>query len=361
MRRFLAAALLAAPLAAFPADTLKVSPEQMKALGVETLALASQAAPEMQGLPAQVAIPNSQLQVLSAPLAGLVERVLVAAQQPVKKGELLAVLQSPALADLQHTFLQAATQASLARATLERDEKLYAEGIIAESRLLAARSHHVEVAADLAERMQALRLAGMSRAAIERLRAGSRVGSAIELRAPIDGVVLEQVAVAGQRLEPAAPVLKLARLDPLWLEIQLPVARREEVREGSAVTVPAVVAAGEVIAIGRSVVSANQTILVRARIDRGAARLRPGQYVEASIATAGEAGRWSVPAGALARVAGAPVVFVRTLEGFRVQPVKVVSESADQGVIAGPLKGDERIAVKGVAALKAALAGIGPD
>src|SRR5574340_461935 len=141
MRRFLAAALVAAPLATLAADILKVSPEQVKALGVETIALASQAAAEIRGLPAQVVIPNAQLQVVSAPLAGLVERVLVAAHQPVKKGEVLAVLQSPALADLQHTFLQAATQASLARATLQRDEKLYAEGIIAESRLLAARSH----------------------------------------------------------------------------------------------------------------------------------------------------------------------------------------------------------------------------
>ena len=40
-------------------------------------------------------------------------------------------------------------------------------------------------------------------------RAGRGLGTGIDLVAPIDGVVLEQMAVPGQRLEAAAPVMKL--------------------------------------------------------------------------------------------------------------------------------------------------------
>jgi CRP-like cAMP-binding protein len=299
MRGVSLAALLLAPLLSLAAEELKVSPEQVKALGIETASVSTQAKAEITGLPALVVVPNEQLQVVAAPLAGLVERVLVAAHEPVKKGQVLARLQSPELADLQHTYLQAATQASLARSTLERDEALYRDGIIAESRYLASRSHAVETAADLAERTQALRLAGMSAEAIARLRAGQRVGTLVELVSPLDGVVLEQLAVAGQRLEAAAPVFRVARLAPLWLEIQLPVARLGEVRERAAVSVPAAPASGEVIAVGRSVSSGNQTVLVRARVDGGAERLRPGQYVEASIAALTRDARFSVPAGAV--------------------------------------------------------------
>lgn len=356
----LLALLLAAPLLALAAEELKVSPAQIKALGIETAQVAPQASAEISGLPALVVVPNEQLQVVSAPVAGLLEQVLVAAHQAVKKGQVLARLQSPDLADLQHTYLQAATQANLARANLERDTALYKEGIIAESRYLASRSHAIETAADLAERTQALRLAGMSSAAIEKLRAGQRVGTLVELVAPFDGVVLEQLAVAGQRLEPRAPVVKVARLSPLWLEIQLPIARLAEVREGAAVSVPSAPASGEVIAVGRSVASGNQTVLVRARIDRGAGRLRPGQYVEASLAASGQGAAIGVPAQAVARIAGKPVVFVRTAQGFTAQPVEVLGEAAGQAVVAG-LKGDEQVAVKGVAALKAALAGMGTE
>lgn len=357
---FFAALLVVAPLLALAAAELKVSPEQVKALGIETARVAPQASAEISGLPALVVVPNEQLQVVSAPLAGLLEQVLVAAHQPVKKGQVLARLQSPELADLQHTYLQAATQANLARANLERDTALYKEGIIAESRYLAARSHAIETAADLAERTQALRLAGMSTEAIAKLRAGQRVGTLVELFAPFDGVVLEQLAGAGQRLEPRAPVVKVARLSPLWLEIQLPIARLGEVREGAAVSVPSAQASGEVIAVGRSVASGNQTVLVRARIDRGAERLRPGQYVEASLAVSGQGASAGVPAEALARIGGKPVVFVRTAQGFSAQPVEVLGEASGKAVVAG-LKGDEQVAVKGVAALKAALAGIGTE
>lgn len=356
----LAVLLFVAPLVGLAADEVKVSPAQAKALGIETAPVTPRAGAEITGLPALVVVPNDQLQVVSAPLAGLLEQVLVAAHQSVKKGQVLARLQSPELADLQHTYLQAATQANLARANLERDTALYKEGIIAESRFLATRARAVETTADLAERTQALRLAGMSSADMAKLRAGQRVGTLVELVAPFDGAVLEQLAVAGQRLEPRAPVVKVAQLAPLWLEIQLPIARLAEVREGAAVRVPAVQASGEVIAIGRSVASGNQTVLVRARIDQGTDGLRPGQYVEASLAVSAQAGAFGVPAQAVARLAGKPVVFVRTPEGFTAQPVEVLGEASGSAVVAG-LQGDEQVAVKGVAALKAAAAGIGTE
>ena len=360
MRMFMLALGIALPLGCAAADEVKVAPEQIRALGILTAPLSREAAAEISGLPALVVVPNEQLQVVSAPLAGLLEQMLVAAHQPVKKGQVLARLQSPDLADLQHTYLQAATQANLARANLERDAALFREGIIAESRYLASRSRSVETAADLAERTQALRLAGMPPEAIARLRAGQRVGTLVELAAPFDGVVLEQLAVAGQRLDPRAPVVTVARLSPLWLEIQLPIARLAEVREGAAVAVPASRASGEVIAVGRSVTSGNQTVLVRARIDRGAERLRPGQYVEASLAVPDQKASFGVPAEALVRIAGKPAVFVRTEQGFSARPVQVLGEAAGKAIIAG-LKGDEQVAVKGVAALKAAAAGIGGE
>jgi len=352
-------AALFAPITVLGADALKISPGQIAALGVETVALEARRTGEIQGLPAHVVVPNHQMQVVSTPLPALVERVLVSTQQPVRKGQLLARLQSPGLAELQHTFLQASTQLGLARANLERDERLHAEGIIAESRLLATRSRHTEVSVDLAERTQALRAAGMSDDAIARLRAGQRVGTAIELSAPFDGVVLEQMAFAGQRLEAASPILKLARLEPLWLEIQLPIARLAEVREGAEVSVPTQQASGRVIAIGRSVVASNQTVMIRAEMARNAAQLRPGQFVEASIAVGDEGARWTVPSSALARVGGRALVFVRSAEGFRAQQVRVVNETAAHAEIAGDLRAGEQIAVKGVAALKAALIGIG--
>jgi len=356
----LAAAACFAPADALhAAGELKLSPAQIAALGVETVPLSAPRLGELQGLPARVVVPNHQLRVLSAPLAGLVEQVAVATEQPVRKGQFLLRLHSSSLAEVQRTFLQAATQLELATTRRDRDEKLFADGIIAESRVEAARTHRAESAADYAERTQALRLAGMSDAAIGELRAGRRVDAALELSSPIEGIVLEQLAVAGQRVDASAPLLKIGRLDPLWLEIEIPAARLAGVRAGAAVRVPAADAEAKVLTIGRSINRANQTVTVRAVTTRGAERLRPGQSLEVTLAELAVGGEWNIPTGGISRTAGTATVFVKTPAGFRAQQVRIVSEGAEQTVVAGALKSSDRIAVKGIAALKAALAGIG--
>jgi len=349
------------PAQASAPPEVRIDDAQRKALGIETAAPVPAQAGDVQGLPARVVIPNHQLRMVSAPLAAMVEQILVATEQQVRKGQRLVRMLSPGLADLQHTYLQAVTHYELARDSLLRDEKLIEAGVIPESRMVATRSRMNEVSADLAERLQALRLAGMSDAAIEQLRQGRAVGSVIELTAPMDGVVVEQLATVGQRVEAAAPLIKLARLDPLWLEIQVPVARLSGLERGAPVRVPGADASGTVLAVGRSVAAESQTALVRAEITRGAARLRPGQLVEASLQTSPEGGQWRVPNAALARQGGRVFVFVRTGTGFRAQPVRIVGEGAESSLIATPLGAADRIAVRGVASLKSALLGIGVE
>lgn len=357
------AAILASPLHA--AEEVPVSAAQMKSLGIETAALAAQRAGELSGLPAQVVVPNNQLHVLSAPIPVLVERMLATAGEHVKKGQVLARLQGPAVVEMQRAYLQAASQLRLSKDNLARDEKLFEEGIIAESRYRATRSQHAELAAAYTERRQVLRLAGMSEAAIARLQSGSGLGSAIDIASPVEGVVLEQMATAGQRLEAASPIFKLAKLDPLWLDIQLPIARQDLVAAGDQVTLPAQQATGRVLVVGHGV-GGSQTVLVRAEITRGAERLHPGQFVEATVISAVRdtrtaSGLWSVPNGSLARLQGRVLVFVQTAKGFRAVPVGLVAEGAQSSTVRAELKGDERIAVSGVSALKAALMGIGGE
>ncbi len=357
-----AVGLAVAATIAAAADEIKITPQQVKTLGIQTIPLSAAGATGGHGLPGQVVVPNNQLYIVSAPLAGLVQTTLAAVNDRVKKGQPLVRLQSPALIDAQRGYLQAAVQSQLARDTARRDENLFKEGIIAESRYLAARGNFAQAAAGLAERRQALRLYGMSDAAINRLQAGHALSDTVDLTSPIDGVVLEQTAVAGQRAEASAPLYKIGKLSPLWLEIQAPVGLAAGMREGGAVKVPAYGAAGKVVSIGRSVAPGSQTVMVRAEVTTGAQNLRVGQFVEAQVAAATTgAQEWRVPNVALVRNQGKAYVFVQTPAGFRAQPVTVVSETAEVAVIGGALRGNERVAVSGIAALKGAWIGVGGE
>jgi cobalt-zinc-cadmium efflux system membrane fusion protein len=363
-----AAALLVLCLAAGAASAadpvVELSTAQEKALGIETAVLRAGSGGEIAGLAAQVVVPNSQIHLVAAPVAGLVERIPVAVNGSVRAGQVLARILSPALAELQRGFVQASVQAQLAADNLQRDEALYRDGIIAESRLRATRGQHAEASAVLTERRQALHLAGVPEGAIARLASGQAQGAAIEVRAPADGVILEQMVAIGARVDAATAMFRLAKLEPLWLEIQAPVSSLARVRIGAAATVPAAQASGRIISIGRNV-DANQTVRVRAEITRGAASLMPGQMVEAVIATGEEQARgtFAIPSAAIVRIDGRSVVFVRSARGFVATPVTVTSETATAslGTLTGALRGDERIAVRGVAALKARLSGIGTE
>jgi multidrug efflux pump subunit AcrA (membrane-fusion protein) len=180
----------------------------------------------------------------------------------------------------------------------------------------------------------------------------------IEITAPVNGVALELMAVPGQRVEAAMPLVKLAQIVPLWLEIQAPIAQIFGLKAGSVVSVPAYQASGKVVQIGRSVEEGSQTVTVRAEISHGAENLRPGQFVEAVLAVDGDDKHWHVPNSALVRQRELAYVFVQTATGFIARPVKLGGETAGNSVVIAEFKGDERIAVSGTVSLKAMWQGL---
>lgn len=344
-------------VAADASNVIHVDAKQMQALRVETAPLGKAGDATHRSFPAQVVIPNAQIRVIAAPLAGLVQTLAVAPNDVVKKGQLLARLQSPMLVDAQREFLQAASQAQLAQSHFKRDEQLFKEGIIAESRYQAAQASHLQAAAILSQHSQVLRLLGMGEGAIAELRSGRGMSSTLDIVAPISGTILEQMAATGQRVESAAPLYKLAQLTPLWLEMQATPAAAQGITPGAAVSVKG--ASGKVLSVGRQLSAGSQTVIIRADLGKGAEQLSAGQFVEAQVAVSGGDKQWQIPASALARHQGKVYVFAQAKDGFVAMEVKVLSESPSVCAITGALRGDERIAVKGIAPLKAIWTGAG--
>lgn len=339
---------------AWAVEPLLLQPAQAKVLGIET-AVAAEATPSRGGnLPARIVVPNSQMRILAAPVDGLVERLAVAPGSVVRYGQVVAQLASPQALELQRDVLQSTNQAALLQQNLKRDEQLFAEGLIPESRLQATRAATIQAGAQASERRQGLALAGV---------APGKPGAPLILRAPIDGVVLEQGVQLGERIQATTLIYRIAKLSPLWLEIQAPLEFAARLREGMAVKIADSEVSGKLIVVGRAVDPASQSVLLRAEIREGAASLRPGQVTAVEINTPAGLGQ-SLPAAALARHAGQVFAFVQTASKdplrFEARPVHIISQGGDSVVVTG-LKAEERVAVKGVSGLKAMLSGIGGE
>lgn len=357
----LLAALSIANAHAAESTQIPMTARQQQALGIVSAPVMAASTVTGRRLPGEITVPVGQERVVSATQAGLVDAVFVAAGQHVKKGQAMAHVSSPDLVILQRDYLQALTQARLARNTLDRDAMLFKEGIIAERRYLTTKSNHEELVAILAQRRQALKLAGISDAAIARLETQGEFSSGMTISAPMEGQVLEQMVIAGQRVDPATPMFRIARLTPLWLEIHAPIESLASIKPGMQVRVPKYRAEGKVVAIIRNINKNDQTMHVRAEITKNSDMLSPGQFVEAEIAAESVAGKQSaVPKTAIIRAGAESYVFVQNDKGFMPRKITIVSEQSDH-VVVSDLAGNEKIAVSGTVALKAAWTGIGGE
>lgn len=343
-RTFFASMTVAALLGSAPIfadDVLPLTAAQKQNLGIVTAVAVSQSAGPALTYPARVTLPPASVRVVAAAGAGLVTQLHVQAGDTVKRGAPLVTLSMPGLADAQNALTQARLKSQLAVSNAARDQKLFAEGLIAESRLRATQSETQSARASLAAAQTTLSMLG----------AGKVSGSAITLTAPIAGVVTESAAEPGERVDAGMALVKVADLSKLALEIPLSTAQARQVAVGQAVTVADSPASGRVTALLPQL-NASQSVLARASLVDPQGLLRPGQSVQVALAGAQSAQGLAVPAAALVWKANLPYVFVETAQGFAPTPVKLVRQNASQAEVTGLAPGS-RIAVKGVAALKA--------
>lgn len=360
--RALAFALLLSALpwraaAAPPPAEFAVSTAQMQSLGVTLLKLDRPASIRGMAYPARVMLPPNAEQVVSAPLDGVVDRLLVSGQEAVKAGQPLLHLVSPEYGELQLKVMEAASKAGLARTTLARERQLFGEGIIPERRVQEAEAAERGDAARLRQAEAALRLAGADSAMLQRIREGGRLADGLVVRARSAGLVLAIDVKPGQRVKEADTLMRLADRSELWLEVQVPADRQAQ----------ALPKAGEITVSGRDVaavplsvgtmVSDSQTVVLRARVTRGAALLRPGEVVQAEIPFAANSAGWALPLQAIARQDDQAYVFVRTDKGFAARPVAVVSSAGQSVQVTGDLRIGQEVAATSVIALKAAWLG----
>jgi RND family efflux transporter MFP subunit len=349
--------------AAEPQDVMITMDERgIRAAGIATVPIDRDRGSSDLAFPGVVVIPQQQIRVVAAPAGGLVEEMLVAADEAVKSGQPIARLRSPAIVEAQRQFLAAIADEALAADRLRRSQLLFEGKALPERDLRVAQTEATQASSRLDERTQILSLMGMTEREVATLRETRRIFPTVTLFSPMDGTVTIRHAGPGERIEPAAPVFTIANLEPLWVNIQVPAARLPNLSLGALVTLPAQGARGHIIRIGRTVESNTQSTIVVAEINSNQGAVRPGLAVSVAVRVAtSSGGEWSVPAHAVVRHRDRSWVFLRSKDGFRARPIQVITESPRGVSIRASIAPGDQVAVNGILALLAALADIDKD
>lgn len=314
--------------------------------------------PEIElSFPGTVVIPPQQMRIVAAPAGGLVESMLVAADEPVNAGDAVAQLRSMEIVEAQRQFLAASSDEALAADRLRRMQQLFEGRATPERELRAAETSAANAKAHLDERRQILALMELTEADIEALQKTRKIIPAVTVHAPVSGMVVKRHVSPGERVDAAAPLYSIASLNPLWINIQVPASRLSALNAGAPVVLPAFGARGRLIRIARTVDPQTQSAIAVAEIDSNGGTVRPGLATTVTVRLdQGPGTQWSVPAAAVVRHRDRSWVFIRNKDGFVARPVQVLAESPARTSIRADLGPDDLVADRGLIALLSELA-----
>jgi len=178
-----------------------------------------------------------------SPVEALIESILVRRGDVVKKGQVLVRLESAAeraaldlakaRATMQGELKAAEARLELAHRKYTRAEELFKQNFVSSTARDEAEAEFKLANEQLRQAQEARQLAEL-----EARRSGELVAMRT-VRSPFDGVVVEKLQSPGEMATTNInqPILKLARIDPLHVEVVLPVSEYGKIRNGMKGTV----------------------------------------------------------------------------------------------------------------------------
>jgi cobalt-zinc-cadmium efflux system membrane fusion protein len=199
----------------------------------------------------------------------------------------------------------------------------------------------------------------------DRVRAGETVAviesgtlAPFTVTAPFDGVVIDRDVTVGEAVASERPMMIIADLDTVWIDIAVYQKDLTLVREGQSVAISAgygvADAVGTVSYVSPTVDQATRTATARVSLPNPDGRWRPGLFVTALVEQPVTAAVMVERAG-LQRMDGQTVVFVERDGVFRPQPVTVGRLGRTRAEIVAGLNGGERYAAANSFLVKAEL------
>jgi RND family efflux transporter MFP subunit len=241
---------------------------------------------------------------VAAQVAGQLEKIPVDLGDRVTADQELALIDTAAYDVLvrQSAANLARVQASAANATqnLQRIQDLRQENIASTSDLDQSVAEAARTRADV----KAVEAAdAIARLNLERSR----------VRAPFDGTIAQRLATVGDYVAVGAPIVRLVKLDPLRLRLDVPERESSAVRPGQEVRLTVEgdtnVYAGRLARIAPAISQSDRMLPVEADVPNPGA-LRAGLFARAQIVTHPGEESLSIPAQALATFAGIEKVVV---------------------------------------------------
>jgi cobalt-zinc-cadmium efflux system membrane fusion protein len=375
LRRAIAAALLLAGLtvgcAKKPAkeDPAKESPagpqrvelsrQAVETAGIRTELVAVRPIDEVLSLAGALAFDENKVARVGPRVGGRVARILVDLGQPARRGQVLALIDSPELGGALAEWRKTRSTFEVRKRDSDRAQKLLDGKAISQGEFLSREGEFRVARAEMENADSRMHLFGLSHQDLATLSQGGEVSSQFPLRSPIAGKVVDRQINPGEVVDVGKSLFTIGDTRNLWLFAQVYEKDLAQVRTGQEIEVvteayPDERFRGRIDYVGEQVDPATRTVRARAVISNISEKLKPGMFVEARLAVVSGTPVLAISPSSVADVDKTPTVFVAISNTvFEARPIEPGRAGKTAIEVKRGLRAGERVVSEGTLTLKA--------
>ena len=300
---------------------------------------------------------------------GNVKKVLKTVGDKVKKGEVLADLDSRELADAKANYLAALEKFNLEKTVFAQEEKIYNKKISSEREYINAKQAMADARIELRSTKQKLMALGISKEKIEKLpELPDETLTHFEMKAPFDGTIIEKHITQGEVIKEDKDDdvnFVIANLDSVWVNLRINQKDLPIIRSGQRATISVGSGIpdteGTINFVSPVLGKETRTALARLVINNKSGMYRPGLFVIAKITIKNLIPEICVPVSAVQNIDGENVVFVQKNGAFEPRPVVLGISDGEYIEITSGLKFKDKFVSQGAFDLKTKIITSGLD
>jgi cobalt-zinc-cadmium efflux system membrane fusion protein len=286
----------------------KLSPQQVKALGLELGSLSEQQMGLSVFANGIIEVPPQNKSYIAMPFGGYIKEIKVLDGMLVKKGQVLLVVEHPDIIQLQQEYLELQGQMDYLSADYERQKQLYEKEAGSAKSFQQAKSAYMVNKAKLSGLAVQLEMANVNMATLQK----GTIERTQRIRSPFSGVITKVTANVGAFAEPKDNLLEIIDLKHAHAELTvyekyLSFLQKDQVVKLQFVDVNQT-ASAKIYLIGREI-SKERTVKVHCHFDQLPSDITPGAYLKAEIRSDNQS-QYTLPEEAVVQQDGKDVVFI---------------------------------------------------
>lgn len=297
---------------------------------------------------------------LSSRVPGVITDVLKDLGETVRKGDALAMVDSSELGAAKAALLQAIETERLWQTNAARERALVEKGIGVEREALEAETKAVEAHIQVDQARQRLQNLGLSADQVRAVQENNDTSSLLELRASLDGIVVERNAVLGELTDSGKPLLAVADTSVMWAMVDLLESDLASVKVGQKASVrldglPGKSFPGAITWISTRINEKTRTAPARIELTNPGGHLRANMFGKAAISTGDNRRAVTVPKDAVQWEGCCNVAFVKVDDkGLVYQPARLTLgfDAGDRYEVVDGLQPGQTIVTNGSFILK---------